>query len=452
MLKKYRWYGGNVAKQSTIRTLSAGSIGNFGEIYDFAVFGFSVPILSTHFFPGSDRTAALLSTFAVYAVAFFARPLGGLLFGVMADRLGRVRVMATTVWLMALGTAVIGLLPTYATVGIAAPVLLVLCRIAQGLALGGETTGTTSFILESAPDDRRGGWIGLTLIFSHLPNALVAGLLIGLQLTAGATAYADWVWRVPFLAGGLIGIVGFWLRRNLDEPDEFKQAARRTDSKSPLRAAMREGGLKGMLNVAMIQPIQTVGSYLLLGFMYTFLVRVAKLEPTLALLTNGAAIVVLSFMIPLGGVLSDRVGRKRILTFGAAWMAFAAYPGVHLAASGTITGALLGQLLLVIGVGLYGGACFVAAPEFFPTSFRATGHAISYQLSVAVFGGTTPFIGTLLVQMSGSPLAPAYYVAFVAVACLILTQFVPETRGVRLRTSGTSSSDDGSSAAVHELR
>ena len=191
--------------------------------------------------------------------------------------------MATTVWLMALGTAVIGLLPTYANIGIAAPVLLVFCRIAQGLALGGETTGTTSFILESAPDDHRGGWIGLTLIFSHLPNALVAGLLIGLQVAAGATAYADWVWRVPFLAGGLIGIVGFWLRRNLDEPDEYKQATRRTDSKNPLRTAIRAGGLRGMLNVAMIQPIQTVGSYLLLGFMYTFLVRVAKLDPTSAL-------------------------------------------------------------------------------------------------------------------------------------------------------------------------
>jgi MHS family proline/betaine transporter-like MFS transporter len=442
----------SVAKQSSIRTLAAGSIGNFGEIYDFAVFGYSVPILSTHFFPGTDRTAALLSTFAVYAVAFFARPLGGLVFGVMADKVGRVKVMAMTVWLMALGTAVIGLLPTYATIGIGAPVLLVLCRIAQGLALGGETTGTTSFILESAPVDRRGGWIGLTLIFSHLPNALVAVILIGLQLAAGATTYADWVWRVPFLAGGLIGIVGFWLRRNLDESDEFKQATRKTGSKNPLRTAIRAGGLKGMLNVAMIQPIQTVGSYLLLGFMYTFLVRVAKLDPTSALFTNGAAIVVLSFMIPLGGVLSDRFGRKRILSIGAAWLAFAAYPGVYLAATGTITGALLGQLLLVIGVGLYGGACFVAAPEFFPTAFRATGHAISYQVTVAIFGGTTPLIATILVQSFGSPLAPAYYVALIAVACLVLIQFVPETRGVNLRTSTSSTAGGGASGVTHELR
>lgn len=140
---------------SSRRSLAAGAIGNFGEIYDFAVFGFSIPILSVHFFPGSDRTAALLSTFAVYAVAFVARPLGGLMFGYLADRLGRIRVMAMTVWLMALGTAIIGLLPTYATIGIAAPLLLLLCRIAQGLALGGETTGSTSYIVESAPEDRK---------------------------------------------------------------------------------------------------------------------------------------------------------------------------------------------------------------------------------------------------------------------------------------------------------
>ena len=417
------------------REIAGASIGNFGEIYDFAVFGFSVPVLSAHFFPGSDRTAALLSTFAVYAMAFFARPLGGLIFGFIADRIGRIAVLSTTVWLMAAGTAFIGLLPTYDQIGIAAPILLVICRIAQGLALGGETTGSTSFILESAPDDRRGRWIGYTSIFSHLPNSVVALLLVGLRVAAGAGSYNDWVWRIPFLAGGLIGVVGFWLRRNLDEPEEFKQAAKKDPAGNPLSAALRFGGLKGMLHVAMIQPIQTVGSYLLLGFMYTFLVKVAGLAPTAALLSNSVAIVVLSAVIPCGGMLSDRFGRKPILSIGAGWIAAAAYPALHLAASGTLAGALIGQVLLVIGVGLYGGACFVAAPEFFPTSFRATGHAISYQLSVAIFGGTTPLIGAWLVSAFGSPLAPSFYVTLVAIACLVATQFVPETVGVSLRTS-----------------
>lgn len=438
-----------MARTSTWRTLAAGSIGNFGEIYDFAVFGFSVPVLAALFFPGSNRAAAILSTFAVYAVAFLARPLGGLMFGTLADRIGRVKVMAMTVWLMALGTAFMGLLPTYAEIGLAAPILLVMCRFAQGLALGGETSGSTSYIIEAAPDDRRGQWLGFTLVFSHLPNAVVAGLLIALQ-AASSTAYAEWLWRIPFLLGGLIGVVGFWLRRSIDEPEEFKQAARKTKGDSPLRAALRSGGVKGMLHVVMIQPIYSVGAYLLLGFMYTFLVRVAKLEPMSALVSNAIAVIVLSVLLPVGGRLSDRFGRKRIMTLGAAWLALAAYPAIHLAASGTFAGAVIGQLLLAIGLGINGGANFVAAPEFFPTSFRATGHAISYQISVALFGGTSPFIAAFLTQAIGTPLAPAFYVMAISVACLIATQFVPETRGVRLRTSVEDDSYDARPTALHD--
>lgn len=429
----------NTKKTSPRRTLAVGAIGNFGEIYDFAVFGFSIPILSVHFFPGSDRTAALLSTFAVYAVAFVARPLGGLMFGYLADRLGRVRVMAMTVWLMALGTAIIGLLPTYATIGIAAPLLLLLCRIAQGLALGGETTGSTSYIVESAPQNRRGYWLGFTLIFSHLPNAVVAGLVIALQVGAGEQAYSDWMWRIPFLLGGVIGLVGFWLRRSIDEPEEYKQARQASKAsktrKNPLMAAIKCGGLRGMLHVFMVQPAFSVGAYLLLGFMYTFLVQVGKLDSTSALVSNAIAVIVLSALLPLGGLLSDRYGRKRVLSVGAVWIALSAYPAMHMAASGTFAGAVSGQILLAIGLGIYGAPSFVAAAEFFPTSFRATGHAISYQTSVAMFGGTCPLIAAYLSQTFDSPLAPAFYVTAIAIICLITTQFVPETRDVNLRTS-----------------
>lgn len=427
-------------KTSPWRALAAGSIGNFGELYDFAVFGFSVPILAANFFPGGNRVTAILSTFAVYAVAFLARPLGGLFFGMLADRIGRVKVMATTVWLMALGTASMGMLPTYAEVGIIAPILLVTCRFGQGLAIGGETSGSTSYIVEAAPPDRRGRWLGFTLIFSHLPQAFAAFALLGLQFAAGSAAYNEWLWRLPFLLGGLIGIVGFWLRRSIDEPEEFKQATGESGAGSPLRALFTAGGFRSMLNVLRIQPVYSVGAYLLLGFMYTFLVRVAKLEPLSALFSNAASIVVLALVLPLGGMLSDRFGRKKILSLGAAWVALAAYPAIHLASSGTFSGAILGQLLFAVGLGINGGASFVAAPEFFPTSFRATGHAISYQISVAVFGGTCPFVAALLTQVMDTPLAPSFYVALIAVGCLIGTQFVPETRGVRLRTSVESDS------------
>jgi MHS family proline/betaine transporter-like MFS transporter len=423
-----------VSRNSSKRTLSAASIGNFGEIYDFAVFGFSVPFIAAHFFPGTDQVAAVLKTFAVYAVAFLARPVGGLVFGYMLDKVGRVKVLAITIWLMAAGTAVIGLIPTYESIGIAAPIILVACRLAQGFAMGGETTGSTSFILESAPDKGRGRWVGIIWFFAHIPNAFVALMLLGMQLSFGMDTYLDWAWRVPFLVGGLIGIIGWWLRRNLDDPEEYTKATSKAQFKNPLRAVTRSGW-KSMMYLAMIQPLQTIGSYLLLGFMYTFLVKQAGLSSTAALVSNAAAIVVLAIFIPIGGVLSDRWGRKTVLSLAAIWIALVAYLSVSLAARGTLADAVLGQALIAMGVGLYGGACFVAAAEFFPTHFRATGHALAYQVTVAVLGGTTPLISAWLVSTLDSPLAPGWYVTFMAVVCLILVQLVPETNRVDLRTS-----------------
>lgn len=423
-----------MGKTSSRRTLSAASIGNFGEIYDFAVFGFSVPFIASHFFPGSDPVAAILKTFAVYAVAFVARPVGGLVFGYLLDKMGRVKVLAITIWLMAAGTALIGLIPVYETIGIAAPILLVACRLAQGFAMGGETTGSTSFILESAPNRGRGRWVGIIWFFAHIPNAFVALMLLGMQLAFGMEDYLNWAWRVPFLLGGLIGIIGWWLRRNLDDPEEYTRATSKAKFRNPLRAVTRSGW-KSMMYLAMIQPLQTVGSYLLLGFMYTFLVKQAGLDSTAALVSNAAAIVVLAAVIPIGGALSDRFGRKRILSVGALWIAAVAYLSVSLAAKGTLMDAIIGQTLIAIGIGLYGGACFVAAAEFFPTHFRATGHALAYQVTVAVLGGTTPLISAWLVSALDSPLAPGWYVTFMAIVCLILVQFVPETRDVDLSIS-----------------
>jgi MHS family proline/betaine transporter-like MFS transporter len=422
-----------LARASILKSLTAASIGSFGEIYDFAVFGFSVPIVAKHFFPSSDPAAGILSTFAVYAVAFFARPLGGLLFGYLADRIARVKVMAITIWLMAGGTAMMGALPTYAGVGILAPLFLVACRIAQGLAIGGETTGSTAYLLESAPDGYRGLWVGIMWFFARIPNAGVALMLAALQATAGPATYSEWLWRIPFIFGALIGIIGFWLRRSLDDPKEFKDTIRQHPDNPPRQVT--RSGILPILHVFMIQPLQTVGSYLLLGFMYTFLVTQVRLDPNQALVANAIAILALSAMIPLGGWLSHFLGRKPVLSLSAVWIGLAAYPAVSLASKGSLSGALSRQLLVATGVRLYGGAAFTAAAEFFPTSFRATGHAIAYQLAVAIFGGSTPFVATWLVTTYGSPMLPSIYVAVAALAILFEIQFLPETKGISLRKS-----------------
>lgn len=422
-------------KNNSKNALSAASIGNFGEIYDFAVFGFSIPFIATHFFPGEDALAATLKAFAVYAVAFFARPLGGLVFGYMLDKVGRVKVLSITIWLMAASTAAIGLIPTHASIGVFASIMLVICRLAQGFAMGGETTGSTSFILESAPSKGRGRWVGIIWFFAHIPNAFVALMLLGMQISFGMEAYLDWAWRIPFLLGGLIGIVGWWLRRNLADPEEFLRVATSKAPSNPLRHLGREGW-KAMMHLAMIQPLQTVGSYLLLGFMYTFLVKQAGLTSSDALISNSVAILVLSIFIPIGGTLSDKLGRKPVMTAGALWLAILAYPAVQFAAEGTLLSAIVGQALISVGVGLYGGACFVAAAEYFPTRTRATGHAISYQVTVAIVGGTTPFICTWMSDALNTDLAAGWYLVCIAVVTVIAVQFVPETKNVNLCAGG----------------
>jgi len=357
-----------------------------------------------------------------------------------------------TIWLMALGTAVIGMLPTYQSIGLAAPILLVICRLCQGLAMGGETTGSTSFILESAPKENRGRWVGIIFAFATMPNAVVAVMLLGLQVFVGKEAYVDWVWRIPFLIGGLIGIVGYWLRRNLEDPEEYKQAAKKAQYQNPLRAMTRTG-FKSMLYVAMIQPVQTVSAYLLIGFMYTFLVKQAGVDSRMALFSNALAIFIYAIFIPIGGRLSDRYGRKTILSIGAIWLAAVAYYSIQLASAGTMPELIIGQALIAIGAGLYSGPCFAAAPEFFPTSFRATGHAISYQVVVAALGGTTPLVCAWLVSTLNSPLAPGWYLTFMGILCFILIRFVPETKDVDLSTSVDASAarslvaNDGASVA-----
>ena len=180
-----------MAKTNERRAIAAGSIGNFCEVYDFAVFGFSVPFIAAHFFPTTDPAAAILGTFAVFAVAFVARPVGGLFFGYLGDKVGRIKMLSWTIWLMAIATACIGLIPTYASIGIWAPVLLVACRLGQGFAFGGETTGSTSFVLESASNGQRGRAVAIIWFFANIPNAVVALMLLGLQLIVSKDTYTD---------------------------------------------------------------------------------------------------------------------------------------------------------------------------------------------------------------------------------------------------------------------
>ncbi len=432
-------------ERGALKTLAAASVGNLGELYDFAIFTFSIPVLSRYFFPAADPTASLLATLAVYGVAYVARPFGGLLFGILADRIGRIRVLSASIWLMALGTLSIGILPTYATIGIAAPILLVLCRCAQGLAMGGETTGNAAFALESAPPGSRGRWIGLTWFFGFGANAIAALFITTLQLAGGAETYADWLWRLPFWTGGLIGIVGWWLRRSLHDPEEFvaarqeRQCAPQAGTGAGTEAApsliqVGHAGKRSLLRVVFLNSTLSVGANTMLAFFYPYLIRKSGLDQTTALLTNAAAIGVLAAMFAVSGALSDRLGRRPVLALGAIWVALAAFPAISIAGAGGVPLALVGQLLLAIGVGLYGGAAFTTMPEMFPTSFRATGHAIAYNSGTVLFGGTAPFVTTWLEHRYGVA-GPAGYLILMGLVGATTAALIPESSRSDLRHS-----------------
>ncbi|MEM5316837.1 MFS transporter [Paraburkholderia sp. JHI869] len=433
------------------RKIGAISIGNLGEIYDFTVFAFSIPWIAMHFFPSGNSSAALLSTFAVYAVAFVARPVGGVTFGYLMDRIGRVKVLAVTIWLMAFGTAAIGVLPTYQQIGITAPVLLVLCRFAQGLALGGEFTGGIIYIMESAPKNKRGRWVGIAFTFATLPLFLVTVILLGFQTVISKEIYADWGWRIPFLLGGFIGVVGFQMRKNLEDPDEYKRAVRHAEFSSVLRSVSRPAR-KSMLQVAMLMPVQAVTAYLLLGFMYTFLVKHVGMDSRTALLANGAGIFAYAILGAVSGTLSDRFGRRALLSAGALWITAFGYLSVWLAAHGSLLEVVLGQVALGVGIGLYGATCTVTSTELFPTHSRAMSHAIAYQITVALLGGTTPLVCAWLVSALDSPLAPGWYVTAFAAINFLMVQFLPETKDVDLHTSVLDPEPSESTQVITESR
>lgn len=416
------------------RRLIGGVVGTFVEWYDFLIYGLSAPVLALHFFPESNPTAALLGTFAIYAIAFFIRPLGGVFFGYLGDRMGRISILAATILLMGAATLATGLLPTYATIGIAAPALLLVCRLAQGFSAGGETSGGLSYILESAPDDRRARWVSIGVASSFLPVVLGGMLILGLRTVLGEQAYTDWAWRLPFILGGVLAIIGLWIRRKLDDPEEFVEAAaEKQASDEPVARAKPVIGVTVM--VILLVAVQAVGAYLINGYMYTYTVSVIKMDETIALMANSLAVLLIVLLLPVFGALCDLRGRKPMMMAGAIWLLVLAYPALQLVGTGTFLGALAGQLLIAFGVAVFASGGFVVMLELFPTAMRFTGHAVAYSLGYAIFGGTTPLIAASLVESTGSSMAPAFYVMAISALGIAVVLRTPETRHFRLRDS-----------------
>jgi MHS family proline/betaine transporter-like MFS transporter len=394
-----------------VRTVVAGVIGNVLEWYDFALFGFFAPVISHLFFPDENYIASLLQTFGVFAVGYFMRPLGGAIFGHIGDRFGRKRALELSVLLMALPTTLLGLLPTYHQIGMAAPVLLTVIRIVQGISVGGELIGSVSFLGEQAPPGRR-GFLGSFSMCSS-----VCGILLGSAVAAALTAFMphdalhSWGWRIPFLCGIVVGLVGLYLRSGVQESASFVHAEH--GGRSPVLVALAENR-GGIVQTFALTIVLAVGFYMSFMWLSTWLrtINTPRLES--ALMVNTLAMIVLMVLLPSAGALSDRIGRRRTIVLGCLCYVLLSYPAFLILSRGDFLSALCGQLILALCCALTCGPASAAYVEMFPTRTRYSGIAIGYNAAQAVFGGTTPLAATWLISITGDLDAPALYLVSAA--------------------------------------
>ncbi|WP_229117615.1 MFS transporter [Enemella evansiae] len=416
------------------RVLAGASVGQFIEFYDFALYAISAITLSRLFFPPGNETTALLSLFAAYGVSFFIRPVGGLVFGALGDRIGRRNVLFATLLLIGVATAGIGSLPSYHTIGITATVLLVFLRLVQGFSAGGESVGSPAFVFEHAPVDRRGWWINIALAATALPSVVASGLVLLLQTTMEPAAFGSYGWRIPFWIALPLAVFGIWIRLRTDESPAFKQmeAAQRAElaRATPVRDAFRENWLT-MVQVVFVMGMTAMGFYFLSGYFISYVATTGRLSSSQSLGLNALAMLAYTILLPIMGRIGDRVGRRTMMLAGLAAILVLALPAFLLVTSGNVALALLGQLLFVLAITIYGGGCYTFFIEVFDTRTRFTSAAFSYNLGYALFGGTAPLIGTALVSASTIPYSPAFYVMGFAVLVLVLmfALRIPETRG-----------------------
>ncbi|HEY6610838.1 MAG TPA: citrate-proton symporter [Pseudomonas sp.] len=397
---------------SRSRQVTAAVIGNALEWYDFIVYGFLSSIIARLFFPASDEYTSLLMALATFGVGFFMRPVGGVLLGIYADRKGRKAAMQMIILLMTLSIAMIAFAPDYAAIGIGAPLLIVIARMLQGFATGGEYASATAFLVECAPANRRGLYGAWQLFGQCLAVFAGAGMGALVTHTLSPEALDSWGWRLPFILGLLIGPVGLWIRRHMEESEDFVAAQQNSEPRQGLLTMIRSN-LRAVLATMASTICGTVAFYVVLVNMPTFAHKQLGLPLDQVFMVQMLAVALMTVVIPLAGLLSDRLGRRPVLFTGMLAFFLMVYPlYVWVAAAPSVERLLIMQLLLCSSMGLFFGPTPTAMAEQFPTKVRSTGLAVAYNIAVMLFGGFAPFIVTWLTQTAGTPVAPAYYVLF----------------------------------------
>lgn len=390
------------------RVILSCMIGNALEWYDFALYGYFATTIGALFFPKFSVFASLMATFGIFAAGFIMRPIGGLIFGHIGDKIGRKKALLWSIYLMAIPTALIGLLPTYEQIGWLAPLFLTLIRLAQGLSMGGEFTGSMIFVVEHAGQNNRGIY-GSWVVFS-----LLLGILIG-SATATFTCYFlsedqlfSWGWRIPFLLSIVGGFVGSAMRRMIKEPQQFAKAKElHKESSTPIVDLFKYHS-KTIIYVITLELTLSVGFYLIVTFMNNFLTALLNFDMVTSLLMTSISMVAMGISIPIAGLISDKIGRKPVLLSAALAFMLFAYP-LFLALEGSPLVALFAQISLSFLMGVFFAPIPATLVELFPMKVRYSGLAISHSISMAVFGGSAPLMATWLIQETGNNAAPALY-------------------------------------------
>ena len=412
-------------RQSALRTAAAGLIGNVLEWFDFAVYGYFASDIGKLFFPSEDPTASLLLSYAVFLLGFVARPAGSVVLGMVGDRLGRRALLTVSIGLMGGATLLIGLLPTHASIGVAAPILLLLCRMVQGFSLGGEFTGSMVYTTELASPLLRGIVSSSTAAGTTLGFILGSASALAVNRALGPAEAGSWGWRVPFIASVALCVVGWFLRSGIHESEHAgKAAGERVDLLRSLlgdwRPLVQTFGIVGMTNAAY---------YLTFTFAVDHRKKLTSGQASEFLLANTLSLGVVLFAKPLGGWLSDRVGRRRLMLGLQILVMALIYPTLKLMIFGPPTSFLLGQALLAVPLGMALGLQGAMLVEIFPLRTRVTSMSIAYSVTLALSGGASPLISAWLIQRFQDPLLPVYLILAHGGLGLALMAPMAETNG-----------------------
>lgn len=421
-----------VDRKSLRKSVVAGSIGVLVHWFDWAVYAYMAATIAVIFFPESDRTAGLLATFAVFAVSFLVRPIGAIIFGRLGDRLGRKQTLSIVILSMAVSTLVLGLLPSYATIGILAPILLIATRIVQGLAAGGEFGSAAAFLGEFSPAKRRGFGVSW-LEFGSLLGFLLASFAVFLLNQAFTPEQiTDWAWRIPFLITVPLGFIGLYIRRKIEDTPEFEALQKlETVSHAPVKEVFTRNR-RQFIQTCGMEIFMNVTFYVVLVYLLTYQETTVGFDPSRAALLSTLASALGLIIVPLAGIASDRVGRKPVLYTAAIALTVLSIPLFLLMQMGNGWSAFVSTLGLALILAIILGTHAVTVVELFPTRTRQTGLSIAYAVTAALFAGTAPYLLTWLIDRTGDELVPGYFLAVVGVIGIVTVVSIPETRGVRL--------------------